>query len=315
MNHARRTRQRSVCVSTHSGPELAALAAHATIQSYTARTGRSPTVGAILHASADDHGASWSVANHLRAQLGMSGCSIAVDLPVAGNGVAALDAAAGILTSRPDVSDVMVTAGVQVGPRMSRYSDYDLLDGDAGATVLLSRHHGLARFVSSATYTDPDLAGYTRGVEPATAATITADAGAEPIDLRARKAAWLEAHGGVDEFLRRATIGVTHAVKHAVADAQTTLDDLRWILVPFLGHEAVRSQWLYPLGLDDDRTCTLLGLYYGHLGPCDFVAALRHLQLTRQLDPGDLVLLGASGAVMTWSAAVVCIDEAIKDMA
>lgn len=296
-----RTRQRSVSVATETAAELAAGAANAALHSYSVHAGRRAPLGMHLHATMDLQPEAWTASKQVLMASGGTATAVTA------KGLQVLDITATIMQARHDLEAVLISASAQFGrPRWDRYgSDYDVLYGDAGSAVVLTRGSGCARLLATATVTDPSLAGYTRGIEPDTAPGHGIDT---PVDLFARKAAWLAANGGLHEFLRRFGIGVTNVVKTVLADADLSLEDIRWVLVPHLGAAAVDAQWLRPLGIDEARTQTHLGLHLGHLGPADQIVALHHLFQTGQLAEGDHVLLASAGAGLTWTAALVRIE-------
>jgi 3-oxoacyl-[acyl-carrier-protein] synthase-3 len=311
---ARRTRQRSVCVATESGPELAAAAARKAVRSHQAVTGICPSIRVHLHASTYDKPDFWSAACFVLDQLAVTGCGLVCEIDAMSNGmVLGLEMAASLLGGRPDLHTALITGGDRfAGDRFARYrSDHGVLYGDAGAALMLSRLPGMARLVSAATCTDPVLEGLTRD-RPATTASRAGTDGA-PIDIRGRQRVWLREHGGLAEALRRNTSAVRATMRIALADADITLDQARWVVLPFLGYEAVRTRWLEPLGIDEDRTLTLLGLHLGHLGAADHVVGLQHLMATAAVDPGDYVVLASAGAGMSWTIAVIEIVDPARD--
>lgn len=310
VSDARRTRQRSVCVATASGPELAVAAARKAVRSHQLVTGMWPSIRVHLHASTYDKPDFWSAACFVLDQLAVTGCGLVCEIDARSNGmVLGLEMAASLLGGRPDLHTALITGGDRfAGDRFARYStDHGVLYGDAGAAVVLSRLPGLARIVSAATCTDPVLEGLTRDA-PATTASRMGTDGA-PIDVRGRQRAWLREHGGLAEALRRNRSAVTTTMRIALADADITLDQARWIVLPFLGYDAVRTRWLRPLGIDEARTLTLLGLHLGHLGAADHVVGLQHLVATAAVDPGDYVVLASAGAGMTWTTAILQIVD------
>lgn len=310
---ARRTRQRSVCVSAESGPELAVQAARKALRDHELDTGERPAIRAHLHASSYDKADFWSAACFVLNELAVTDCGLVCEIDAMSNGmVLGLELAAGLLAGRPDLHTALLSAGDRfAGDRFARYSaDHGVLYGDAGAAMVVSRTPGLARLVSVATVADPALDGLTRGATATTASS--AGAAARPIDIRDRQRAWLRTHGGVAEALRRNHLGVTTATTVALADAEIDLDQARWILTPFLGYDAMRTRWFRPLGIDqdrEDRTLTFLGLHLGHLGAADHVVGLQHLMATDAVDPGDYVVLASAGAGMTWTSAILQILE------
>lgn len=336
----RRTRQRSVCVAPEgsggSGPELAVAAAREAVRGHEEVTGSRPAIGAHLHAQMFDKPDFWSAACYVLGRLGVTGCGVVCDMGAMSNGaVMGVDLAASLLGARPDLHTALITTGDRfAGDGFARYrSDHGVLFGDAGAALVLSRIRGFARVLSTASCTDPVLEGLTRGTPPTTTTTTTIrtirTTGSTPasssiatavgggvIDVRARQRAWFRDHGGLAEALRRNWVGVTTATCVALADAGITLDEARWVVLPFLGYEAMRARWFRPLGIDadlEDRTLTLLGLHLGHLGAADHIVGLRHLMATDALDAGDYVVLASAGAGMTWTTAVIQLLDTSED--
>jgi 3-oxoacyl-[acyl-carrier-protein] synthase-3 len=319
---ARTTRQRGVCVATQPGPDLAVAAARNAIRAHQAITGAPPRIGLHLHAAMHPNPDGWATASYVLNQLGIPDSGMAVDLGgTANGGVLAIDIAASILAARPDASSALISCGDRFGNnQFHRYSaDHDVLFGDSGAALILSHApeasgvSSIAELVATTSYTDPSLDGFTHGLPPVTAA---ADRAAEPVDIRARKKAWLDTNGGMQELLRRTTIGVTRTTNAVLADAGLDLGDVSWVLCPLIGTDAVDAHWLRPLDVSPNRTLSQLGLDIGHLGAADQIVGLHHLLATHQancLSRGDHVLLVSSGAGMTWSAAVLHITAELGD--
>lgn len=326
---ARRTRQRSVCVSEDSGPVLAVLAAREAVLGHERVTGLPPVIDVHLHAQMYDKPDFWSAACYVLDQLGVTGCGVTCEIGAMSNGaVLGVEIAASLLSARSDLDTALITVGDRfTGNRFARYrADHGVQYGDAGAALMLGREPGLARVVSAATCTDPVLEGLTRGSPPTTSTStlkpvavgangaVMSRSGVDDdvIDVRARQRVWLREHGGVGEALRRNRAGVRKATRVALADAGITLEDARWILLPFLGYEAVRTRWYRPLGIREERaadTLTMLGLHLGHLGAADHIVGLRHLIATGSVTPGDFVVLASSGAGMTWTTVVLQIAD------
>lgn len=326
---ARRTRQRSVCVSEDSGPKLAVSAAREAVSGHERLTGQPPVIGAHLHAQMFDKPDFWSAACYVLDQLGVTGCGVTCEIGAMSNGAAlGVEIGASLLSARRDLDTALITVGDRFsGNRFARYrADHGVQYGDAGAALLLGREPGLARLVSAATCTDPVLEGLTRGAPLTTVTgshrsgttgtddvvTSRSDVDSGLIDVRARQRVWLREHGGLGEALRRNRAGARKATRVALSDAGIALEDARWILLPFLGYEAVRARWYRPLDISKERaadTLTMLGLHLGHLGAADHVVGLRHLISTGSVTPGDYVVLASSGAGMTWTTVVLQIAD------
>src|SRR2546430_15310867 len=84
---ARRTRQRSVCVATASGPELAVAAARKAVRSHQRGTGMCPSIRVHLHASTYDKPDFWSAACFVLDQLAGTGCGLGCGIDARSNGM------------------------------------------------------------------------------------------------------------------------------------------------------------------------------------------------------------------------------------
>jgi 3-oxoacyl-[acyl-carrier-protein] synthase-3 len=105
--------------------------------------------------------------------------------------------------------------------------------------------------------------------------------------------------------LYRHVEGVHRVVETALKDAGSTVDDLRWVVPPFVGRALFRAGYADPLGLDPRRTLHEFGLRVGHLGAADQLVGLDHLVRGGGLRPGDRICLIGVGIGFTFSAAVV----------
>jgi 3-oxoacyl-[acyl-carrier-protein] synthase-3 len=337
MADARSTRQRSVCVASESGPELAASAAKKAVRTHEQMTGSSPAIGAHLHAQMFDKPDFWSSACFVLGQLGVAGCGVSCEIGAMSNGgVVGMEIAASLLGAQSGMHTALISVGDRFGgDRFGWYrAEPGVLYGDAGAALLISRRLGFARIVSAVTCTDPALEGLTRGTPPSTFSSVSTPSSSADtrgvsgvpsprsavegpvIDVRGRQRAWFHRNGGPGEALRRNRAGVTAAMRLALNDAAITLDQARWILLPFLGYEAVRARWYRPLGISDEqtnRTLSLLGLHLGHLGAADHIVGLRHLLATGAIEPGDYVVMASSGAGMSWTTVVLQITDSVNN--
>lgn len=300
--------QESVAITAVPGQQLAIRAGRRALAAAHGIGGdnHTPEVGLHLHTSLLSCGLDfWSLASHIRSQLGI-GASAALSLDISAmsaSAVAATDTAATYLTARPDLDTVLITLGDTFTPPFQRFSDRGLVYGDAGAALLIGRHPGLARLLSTATWSEPDLEGTTRP-HPEAAITHTAT------NLRAAKRGWLARGVGRREHAHTLIrTAVADTVKTALADADLTLNEVRWVLPPFYGRNLLQRQVLEPLGLPEERTLAGLGLRVGHCGAADQVLALDHLTRQRLVEPGDHVLLLGVGLGQTWAATVLEIEE------
>ena len=160
--------QQSIAMTAMPGPQLAIRAARRALTAVHDHAGSgtpTPAVGLHLHTSLLDCGLDfWSLACHIRAQLGIGGgAALSLGIGAMSNSaVAATETAATYLTGRPDLDTVLITVGDSFAPPFQRYSDRGLVYGDAGTALLMSRRPGLAKLLSTATWCEPELEGTTR---------------------------------------------------------------------------------------------------------------------------------------------------------
>jgi 3-oxoacyl-[acyl-carrier-protein] synthase-3 len=313
--------QRAISIADRvSGPQLAVRAAHQALATASTLIGSGalPVPDLHLHASIWRGGKGidfWSAASYVRHQLGLgSGRGLAVEVNAMSNSmIGGLDLGASVLAGRPEFDTVLLTGGDAFGPPAFPHlsTDTDIAYGDGGSALLLGRRPGLARLVAIASYADPTLEGLHRGDTPFSPAG-SVETGT--INLRARKRAYLRLVDA-ETVHRRNSVGVTESAKTALADAGVPLDRIRWVLTPHYGHLLQESQCLRPLGLPPERTLRHVGDQWGHMGSNDQVAGLMHLLARRAVDPGDYVLLLGIGVGMTWTAAVVQIEQTPAELA
>ncbi|MEE1756449.1 ketoacyl-ACP synthase III family protein [Streptomyces sp. SP18CS02] len=304
---AAQTEMRSASVSELSGPDLAVRAGRKALEPLGLMDSR---VGLHLHVGMYYQGIDmWSASCYVLNQLLGAGPMLSGQFTAMSNGsMAALELAAGVLSGRPDLETALITVGDRWGePGFPHWgSDIGAVFGDAGSAAVLGTEPGPVRIVSTASYTDPALESMHRGDEPFRRASPAATT---PINLHDRKVAYLAANGGVDEFDQRNAFGMGQSVELALKDAGSTIDDMRWVLVPFFGRKLVRTQCLEPLGIPEDRTLADWGLSLGHLGGSDQLIGLDHLLATGAVAPGDRVLQVGVGLGFTWTTAVVEITD------
>ena len=281
------------------------------------RAGRAAMRAARQAATADGtawpgfhlHGASyaqgpllWSAACAIAARLAgpsVDGLSVQIDAMCNGS-LAALEMAATVLAARPDVPAALVTAGDQfpTGAVNRWRTDSGLVMGDGAAAVVLRPGGGRLRLLSSASFTDGELAALHApppGGDPP-----------GPLELRNRVRAYLK--GGnhdTDTVLARAVAGIRTVVRQALAQAGCELADIRWIVPPFVGRGLFRAHYATPFAIDPARTLLDFGLRVGHCGAADHLIGLDHLVRGGLVRAGDRVMLVAEGGGLTFTCAVL----------
>ncbi|QWF81002.1 3-oxoacyl-[acyl-carrier-protein] synthase III C-terminal domain-containing protein [Amycolatopsis sp. CA-230715] len=313
--------QRAVSVARgQSGPQLAVRAARHALDTSTLLTG-SPAAppDMLLHSSIWRGGKGvdfWNAATYVSHQLDLgAGRGLNAELNLMSNSmIGGLELAASILAGRPDHDTILLTSGDTFGapafPHLG--TDIGTSYGDGGAAVILGRRPGaFAQLLAIASYSDPTLEALHRGdtgFSPPGSVELAA------IDLVARKRAYL-ATTTTESVHRRNAVGVIESVKAATGEAGVPLDRISWAVLPHYGKDLLASQCLQPLGIPADRTLCTVGDQWGHMGAADQIAALTHLFTRRVVRSGEHVLVLGVGVGMTWTAAVLRIDNTDTDPA
>ncbi len=264
--------------------------------------------GLHLHGAAGFQGIDlWSAPCWIANQLmpgPLPGLSLQVNA-LCNSGLAVLELAATTLTARPDVGEVLVTVADWFPESVvDRWNlDSGVLLGDGAAAAVLGRGGGDLRLLSCASWSDPSLEGLQRGDEPFHASSTAA---LKPLVLRRLAREFYTASERSPASVVAAHItGVRTVVAQALEDADTTLDEVRWAVPPFVGRTSFRFGYADPLGLDPARTLLDLGLTTGHMGGADHLYALDHLMRADLLAPGDKVALIGVGGGFTFSCVVL----------
>lgn len=309
-----RTGQKSISIAKEStGMDLAVRAANAALSALAQLTdGPLPVPGLHLH-SAIWRGSRgidfWSRANYIRARLGLpAGPGITAELNAMSNSlVGGIDLGARILAGSTDLDHILLTGGEVFGAPAFDHLDADhgIAYGDGGSAVILGRGQGIARILSTASYSDPTLEQLHRGRHGFTPAGAT-DHGPERV--RERKLQYL-AEVGTDSINTRNANGIRTAFNHALADADLTADDLARVLLPHYGKRLLETHCLRPLDIPAERSLETMGSRWGHVGPNDQIIGLMWLLTSKNIQAGDHVALVGAGVGMTWTTAVLRIEH------
>ena len=302
--------QRSVSIAPGmSGPDLALQAARAAMSHRI--HGSPPALDVHLHASIWRPGIEfWHAGAYVLSHLGIpAGPVLPTQINSMSNScIAGVELAASLLTGRPDLRSVLITAGEVFGaPAFPHLNDLGLAYGDGGSALLIGRRSGLTRVLAASSWADPTLERLHRGATPPRPNGTTELA---PVALRTRKRSYL-ATADTTAVRSRTTTGLSHVVQTVLTEINADLDDLSWILPPFYGRSLLHSQCLTPLGITEDRTRAELGYTVGHIGASDQAIALTDLAQRGAVRPGDLVLLLGIGLGMTWTAVALEITDQI----
>lgn len=289
------------------GPAMAARAATTALD----RAGHRPSdIGLVLHATLYDQGHDlWSSAAYVQS-LALAGeqeaCPALEVRQVSNGGMAAVELGAAFLRAGTERPAVLLTAGDVFGPPgFDRWhSDPGTVYADGGAALVLSRAGGFARLRSLVTFSEPRLEGMHRGDHP----FALPEDGPRRVDLDECKQQFLE-RVGRQRAVAWVSGGQRRVLTGALDKAGISLEDIDRFVLPHLGLRRLQAAYFQPFGIDPERTTWPWSRGVGHLGGGDQFAGLAHLVETKQVSPGDRVLLVGVGAGFTWSAAVVEIDE------
>ena len=271
------------------------------------RSGHSPDeVAMLLHAVASHSGGldAWNPAAYLVRELGLSRAHLAYEITSACAGaLMGLELALPLLIARPDLAAALITAAdVWPHPWIDRWqADSELPLADGAAAIVVSRDHGFARVLATATRLDASLEALGRGVEP------LAPTERRRIDLHGRAHDFLRSSGLTkQEVWRRKEVLVRAVLAEAITDAGLrSPTDFDHVILGFSGRHVLDREWLNWLEIDLDKTSFEFGRRIGHLGPADPLATLNHLIETSQLRAGDRTLMVMEGLGLVRSAVVL----------
>jgi 3-oxoacyl-[acyl-carrier-protein] synthase III len=292
-----------------SAPEMAVIAAHQAM----ARSGHTAgDIALLLHASVFDQGPDgWSPHHYvLRHALGTEIPAMEVRQGCNGT-LAGIELAHGHLVADPNRAAALVTGADNFGTaRVDRWryaaganTNRGSIFGDAATAIVLSASDGFARITAMNSASVPDMEEMNRPAGPLFPPAITLDG---PIDVASRLASFVrrfpeEAIRAMKVLLHtRAELGL-----RTIADAGITPADVSRVTHVFSGGEEYIRSILRPMGIDPARGMLDLGRDVGHLSVNDHLVALNHLVQSRQVAPGDRVLMISNGVGVSLAAAVV----------
>jgi 3-oxoacyl-[acyl-carrier-protein] synthase-3 len=239
--------------------------------------------------------------------LGERLSGIPLSVGAASNGsLAGIGVAASMLSANASMSTALITAADRFGPPIDRWKlSPGMVFGDGAAAAVLALGVGRLRLDSVVFETDTSLEGLSRGDEP-----FRAVPGLEVDTARRTREFLARGELTLRDIRDRSADGVRTVVHGALNEANCVLDEMDWVIPPFVGRTLLRESFLRPLGLEAPQTLAALGLTIGHLGPADHLFALNHLVGRELLRPGQRVLLIGTGMGFTFSAAVLTVGAA-----
>ncbi len=289
------------------GPDLAVAAGREAMD----RSGHPPEeVDLLIHASTYHQGPdAWSPQHYVQ-RCTIGGQAPAMEIRQGCNGmVGGMELGACYLAAVPGRTAVLITAGDNFGaPLIDRWrSITNVVLGDAGAAMVLSRRDGFARVLAVSSGSAPSLELLHRGDEQLYPPGCTVG---RVVDLRARALQFAESDSATKlpeaELIGRFTGRV---VRRALEEAGVDVGKISRVTHVNWGHERYLRRTLAPLGFETGQGTLDFSRRVGHLGACDQVVGLYHLIDTEAVGPGDLVMMIGVGAGVSIACAIVEILE------
>ncbi|HEY1573867.1 MAG TPA: ketoacyl-ACP synthase III family protein [Pseudonocardiaceae bacterium] len=277
------------------------LAVHAARQAVD-RSGHEPDDFAlVIHASTNFQGPElWPTASYIQRHT-IGGDAPSLEIKQACSGLlTSIELSCAYLGRTPQPAALLTTADNFGHPQIDRWryaagagTNRLTILGDAGAAVVLSRRSGFARLLVINSMSLPELeAMYRSGVElfpPEPTLGLPIRSGARLAHHREHDP---DAHEVGKAMLAQARVTLG---KRTLADADLAPDQITRVAHVFSGGQHYIDGALGPMGIDPARGMLDLGRQLGHLAASDHVVALDHLVTTRQVGPGDHVMLIANG--------------------
>lgn len=218
----------------------------------------------------------------------------------------ALEVAVGQITGAAGAEAVLLTSGENfTAPDLNRYTGlgqaYFLSDG--GASVLVSADGGFAQVKSLSSGILPELEGWHRG----DGSLLPDGEQRNSVDMAERATRYSETETPLSEILEKLTLFNLGVIRRALVSADLNADDIAKVVPINMDGRMIEYSLMLPLGLSMDRSTWNYGRGIGHVGGADVFITLEHLITTREVAPGDHVLLMSQGPGWMSTACVVTI--------
>ncbi|MEU4221428.1 ketoacyl-ACP synthase III family protein [Actinoplanes sp. NPDC026623] len=292
-----------------SAPEMAVVAANQALD----RSGHDrDDVSLLLHASVGDQGPDGWSPHHYILRHTVGGTIPAMEVRQGCNGVlASMELAHGYLSAGPGRSAALVTGADNFGvDRFDRWryssgtnTNRGSIIGDAATAVVLSTRDGFARVRAMNSASLPELERMNRPDGPLFPPALTFD---RPVDVAGRLTGFSRRFPQEAAAAKRSLSDArTELALRTIAEAGVAAADIVRSTHVFSGGEGYIRSVLQPIGIDPARGMLGLGRGLGHLTVSDHLVALNHLVASRQVGPGDHVLMISNGVGVSLAAAVV----------
>ncbi|TQM79392.1 3-oxoacyl-[acyl-carrier-protein] synthase-3 [Saccharothrix saharensis] len=220
--------------------------------------------------------------------------------------VGSLEVAASYLMAVQERRVAVVTGADNVGvPNFNRWA-FGLQNGvigDGASAVVLSKNGGFARLLSIRSGSTSDLEHLYRGNEPVFPPSHD---NSRQVDFRERMASFGDdTDTSVEKVISRQGELRAELALSALAEAGLGPGDVSRVTHVFTGQESYLKVILDPMGLRPEQGLLEFGRQFGHMTVNDQIVGLEHLVVTRQVGPGDNVLMVAHGGGTSITCAVV----------
>ncbi|GAB3659213.1 ketoacyl-ACP synthase III family protein [Streptomyces sparsus] len=241
-------------------------------------------------------------------ELGLEGLS-ALYLQQGCNGMlGTLEVAIGQMTGVAEAEAVLLTTGENfTSPDIDRWTGYgqSYFLGDGGAAVLLSSEGGFAEVRSLHAGVLPALEKWHRGDGP----LILRGGAGSMADMAERAENFTKTEMSLSETLERLSVFDLAVIHQALVDAELNASDLAKVVPINMDGRMIEYSVMMPLGLPMERSAWDFGKSVGHVGGADVFITLEHLVRTREVGPGDHVLLISQGPGWLCTACVVTLTD------
>lgn len=223
--------------------------------------------------------------------------------------VGSMELAASYLLAAPRNHAALLTGADNAGtPGYNRWN-FGIQNGvlgDAASALVLSRQGGFARLLSITSASTSEVEQQYRGDEPLFPPSLTVG---RRMDLKRRFSTFGGMEETVTQVVQRQGELRTHLALKAVAEADLDISDITRVTHVFTGQESYLKVILDPLGLEPERGLLQFGKNLGHCTVNDQIVGLEHLIASREIVPGDHVLMIAHGGGVSLSCAVLRYEE------
>ncbi|WP_405876752.1 ketoacyl-ACP synthase III family protein [Streptomyces sp. NBC_01136] len=221
--------------------------------------------------------------------------------------LSALEVAIGKLTGAAEAGAVLLTTGENFSsPDTDRWKGFGqaYILGDGAAAALVSDEDGFAAVRSLNSGVLHELERWHRGNGP-----LLLREGTGAVSDMVERAQQFTDRMPLSETMEKLTLFDLDIIHRSLVDAGLNASDLAKVVPINMDGRMIEYSIMMPLGLPMSRCSWDFGRAVGHVGGADVFITLEHLVRTREVVPGDHVLLVSQGPGWICSAAVLTITD------